>query len=88
MAGNFAINTEELNDEVHLSLNELRHLVSRVEMAAKRARRGQVLRIKVSPDICLVFKNVDTMTGALPILGSKFETPEAPENCETLRLNS
>jgi hypothetical protein len=78
MARSFGINTEELNDEVPMTLHELRSLVTRVELAAKRARPNQVFRTKISADICLVFRDVATMTDTPPVIGSKFESTDVP----------
>lgn len=72
------INTEELNYEVPMTIDELRDLIYRAEHAAVVAKRGQIFRVKIHPEICLVFKELDIKNQiALPKISSQHERDTA-----------
>lgn len=68
---NLNLNQEEICYEVPMTIDELKVLVERVESASKIAKKGQILRIKINPEICLVFKGIArNQIQGLPVIGS------------------
>lgn len=61
----------ELNFEIDMSTDKIMEIMNRVEHAKQTAMSGQILRIKINHNTCLVFKEVGHMTKAHSLLATE-----------------